>query len=78
MGVTKGRSIEITSETIEEYQNMGHTMRYPLNKEEFDSLYWFKFNPKLISEYQKIFNEVNRSKTVTIITNRLFVSFIIS
>lgn len=64
------RLAAITNEKDEE----GTRIEHNLNKEEFDSLYYYKFDKKKLNEYQEIFNEKNKSKGIPITIDDLTIA----
>jgi len=64
------RLAAITDEKDED----GTRIEHNLNKEEFDYLYHYKFDKKKITEYQKIFNEQNKSESIIITIDDLTIA----
>lgn len=62
LDLTDLRLAAITDEKDED----GTRIEHNLNKEEFDTLFHFKFDKKKLNEYQEIFNEKNKSKGISI------------
>jgi hypothetical protein len=59
------------SAITDQKDEVGTRIEHNLNKDELDQIFWFQFDKKKLNQYQQIFDNVNKSKSVIISIDEL-------